>query len=163
MKRAYTGEELAGLYRRRVGMVYQIALILLKNAPDAEDACHTVFRRVMEREEPFRDPEHEKAWLIVTTRNECKNQLRHWWRTARAEETELESLSWEQPSDGELWELLLSLPEKERMAIYLHYYQGYSTEETARMMGAKPATLRSWLFRGRAHLKTILEANEYGV
>ena len=162
MKRAYTGEELAGLYRRRVGMVYQIALMLLKNAPDAEDACHTVFRRVMEREKPFRDPEHEKAWLIVTTRNECKNQLRHWWRTARAEETELESLSWEQPSDGELWELLLSLPEKERMAIYLHYYQGYTALETARILGKNPSTVRTWLVQARKKLKLRLEAEGYG-
>lgn len=163
MKGIYTGEELAGLYRRRVGMVYQIALMLLKNAPDAEDACHTVFCKVMERKEPFRDPEHEKAWLIVTTRNECKNQLKHWWRTARTEEGALEGLPWQQPSDGEIWDLLLSLPQKERLALYLHYYQGYSTEEAAQIMGTRPATLRSWLFRGRAHLKTILEAKEYGV
>ena len=44
MKRAYTSEELAALYRRRVGMVYQICLMQLKNVPDAEDASQTVFR-----------------------------------------------------------------------------------------------------------------------
>ncbi len=33
-----TGEEVAALYRRHVGMVYQICLMLLKNVPDAEDA-----------------------------------------------------------------------------------------------------------------------------
>ena len=102
MTSAYPKEELAGLYRRRVGMVYQICLMLLKNAPDAEDACQTVFRKVLERSEPFRDLEHEKAWLIVTARNECKNQLKHWWRTRRAGEEELASLRWEQPEDGEL-------------------------------------------------------------
>lgn len=163
MKRAYTGEELAGLYRRRVGMVYQIALMLLKNAPDAEDACQTVFRKVLERSEPFRDLEHEKAWLIVTARNECKNQLKHWWRTRRAGEEELASLRWEQPEDGELWEDLLSLPERERTALYLHYYQGYSAEETAELMGTKPATLRTWLFRARGKLKQRLEAEGYGL
>ncbi len=159
---AYTREELADLYGRRVDMVYQICLMLMKNVPDAEDACQTVFRKVMECREPFRDPEHEKAWLIVTARNECKNQLKHWWRTARGSEAELEQLCWEQPEDAELWEFLLGLPEPERMAIYLHYYQGYTTGEAARMMGVRPATLRSRLFRGRNHLKTILEANGYG-
>ena len=159
----YTQEELADLYHRRVGMVYQICLMLMKNVPDAEDACQTVFRRVMERAEPFRDPEHEKAWLIVTARNECRNQLKHWWRTKRAGETELEQLTWDQPEDGEVWEALLSLPEKERLALYLHYYQGYSTQEGAAMLGTKPATFRSWLFRGRKNLKTILEANECGI
>ena len=67
-----TQEEVASLYQRHVDMVYQICLVLLKNVPDAEDAAQTVFRRVMERDTPFRDPEHEKAWLIVTARNECK-------------------------------------------------------------------------------------------
>ena len=75
----------------------------------------------------------------------------------------MERLTWQQPEDGEVWALLLSLPPKERLAIYLHYYQGYSTEEAAHIMGSKPATLRSWLFRGRNRLKILLEANEYGV
>ena len=163
MAGAYSKEELAGLYRRRVGMVYQICLMLLKNVPDAEDACQTVFRKVLEQSEPFRDPEHERAWLIATARNECRNQLKHWWRTRQAGEEALETIPWEAPEDGEVWQALLSLPERERTALYLHYYQGYSTEETAELMGTKPATLRTWLFRARGKLKQRLEAEEYGV
>ena len=163
MAGAYSKEELAGLYRRRVGIVYQICLMLLKNVPDAEDACQTVFRKVLEQSEPFRDPEHERAWLIATARNECRNQLKHWWRTRRAGEEALETIPWEAPEDGEVWQALLSLPERERTALYLHYYQGYSTEETADLMGTKPATLRTWLFRARGKLKQRLEAEGYGV
>lgn len=163
MAGAYSKEELAGLYRRRVGMVYQICLMLLKNVPDAEDACQTAFRKVLEQSEPFRDPEHERAWLIATARNECRNQLKHWWRTRRAGEEALETIPWEAPEDGEVWQALLSLPERERTALYLHYYQGYSTEETAELMGTKPATLRTWLFRARGKLKQRLEAEGYGV
>ena len=77
MAHTLSGEEMAGLYRRRFRMVYQICMVLMKNVPDAEDAAQNVFRRVMERGQLFRDPEHEKAWLIVTARNECKNQLKH--------------------------------------------------------------------------------------
>ena len=163
MAGAYSKEELAGLYRRRVGMVYQICLMLLKNVPDAEDACQTAFRKVLEQSEPFRDPEHERAWLIATARNECRNQLKHWWRTRRAGEEALETIPWEAPEDGEVWQALLSLPERERTALYLHYYQGYSTEETAELMGTKPATLRTWLFRARGKLNQRLEAEGYGV
>ncbi len=163
VKGVYTKEELATLYRRRVGMVYQICLMQLKNVPDAEDAAQTVFRKVLERGEPFQDLEHEKAWLIVTARNECKNQLKHWWRTRRAGEEEMESFPWEQPGDGEIWQELLALPERERTALYLYYYQGYTTEETAELMGTKPATLRTWLFRARGKLKQRLEAEGYGI
>ena len=157
MAGALTKEEAASLYRRHVGTVYQICLMLLKNVPDAEDAVQTVFRKVLEYGGPFQGPDHERAWLIVTARNECKNQLRHWWRTRRADESELDRLSWEQPEDGALWELILTLPEHERMALYLHCYQGYSTGETAELMGKKPATVRSWLCRARRRLKDLLE------
>ena len=57
----YAPEEIADLYRRRFGLVYQVCLVLMRNVPDAEDAAQTVFHRVMERDTPFRDPEHEKA------------------------------------------------------------------------------------------------------
>ena len=162
MNRIHSKEEVADLYRRHGSMVYQICLMLLKNVPDAEDATQTVFRKVMEQDKPFRDPEHEKAWLIVTARNECKNQLKHWWRTRRAGEEALQTLTWEQPEDGELWEYILSLPEKERMVIYLYYYQGYSTLEMAEILEKNPSTVRTWLVQARWKLKDILEVNEYG-
>ncbi len=155
-------EELAGLYRRHISMVYQICLMLMKNVPDAEDAAQTVFQKVMEYQKPFRDPEHEKAWLIVTARNECRNQLKHWWRTRRTGPEALEQIAWEQPEDGELWDLILKLPEKERLVLYLHYYQGYSSLETAEILGQNPSTVRTWLVRARWKLKELLEVNEYG-
>ena len=162
MAGALTTEEVASLYRRHAGMVYQISLMLLKNGPDAEDNLQTVFRKAMERDEPFDGPDHERAWLIVTARNECKNQLRHWWRTKRADTDALDALTWEQPEDGELWDMVLRLPEHEKMALYLHYYQEYSTDETAELMGKNPSTVRSWLCRARRKLKDLLEEGEYG-
>ena len=162
MGAVWTGEEVADLYRRHVGMVYQICLMLLKNVPDAEDATQTVFQKAMEYDKHFRDPEHEKAWLIVTARNHCKNQLKHWWRTRRAGEEALQTLTWEQPEDGELWEYILSLPKKERMVLYLYYYQGYSTQEVAKLLGKNPSTVRTWLVKARGKLRDLLEVNEYG-
>lgn len=162
MTGAYTREELANLYRRRVGMVYQICLMLLKNAPDAEDATQTVFRKVLERTEPFRDLEHEKAWLIVTARNECRNQLKHWWRTRRAGEEALEGLAWEQSRDQEIWDQVAALPKPHRLVLYLHYYQGYTTGEIADMLGENPSTVRSRLVQARKKLKLKLEEDGYG-
>ena len=155
-------EETAGLYRRYSKLVYQICLVLLKNVADAEDASQTVFRRAMEQGGPFRDPEHEKAWLIVTARNECLNQLKHWWRTRRAGEETLQTLTWEQPEDGALWDIILTLPEKHRLVLYLHYYQGYTTGEIGDMLGENPSTVRSRLAQARKKLKLKLEEEGYG-
>ena len=159
---ALSQEELADLYRRQFRMVYQICLVLMKNVPDAEDAAQTVFRKAMERSEPFRDPEHEKAWLIVTARNECRNQLKHWWRTRRAGEEALDSLTWEQPQDQEVWDQVAALPGPHRLVLYLHYYQGYTTGEIADMLGENPSTVRSRLAKARRKLKLKLEGEGYG-
>ena len=155
-------EEVASLYRRHVDMVYQICLMLMKNVPDAEDAVQTVFRKVMEYARPFRAHDRGKAWLIVTARNECKNQLKHWWRTRRESEEVLNKLAWEQPEDGALWEAVQRLPEKYRLVLYLNCYQGYTTQETAELMGKNPSTVRGWLVQARGKLKELLEVEEYG-
>ena len=125
----YSQEEIAGIYQRQYKMVYQICFMLMKNTPDAEDAAQTVFRKVIERDTPFRDPEHEKAWLIVTARNECRGQLKHWWRTRREDAAALDTLTWNQPESGLVWEQVAALPEKYRLVLYLHYYQGYAIDQ----------------------------------
>lgn len=154
-------QEVEAIYRRHIKMVYQICLMLMKNVPDAEDAAQTVFRKVMEHPEPFRDPEHEKAWLIVTARNECRNQLKHWWRTRRESEETLEKLTWEQPEDGELWDAVLTLPRHQRMTLYLCCYQGYTAREVAEIMGKNPSTVRTWLAQARKKLREVLEVEKY--
>ena len=159
---AYSREEIEAIYRRQFKLVYQICLVLMKNVSDAEDAAQTVFRKVVERGEPFRDPEHERAWLIVTARNECRDQLKHWWRRCREEASALDTLTWEQPEDASIWEQVAALPEKHRLVLFLHYYQGYTTDEIAGLLKENPSTVRSRLVQARKKLKLRLEAEGYG-
>lgn len=163
MNRAHSQEEMAALYRRHVSMVYQICLMLLKNVPDAEDATQNVFRKVMEQDKPFRDLEHEKAWLIVTARNECRDQLKHWWRRNWESETALLQVSSRQPEDSGLKELIWELPEQDRLVLYLYYYQGYTAQEIAELLGKNPSTVRTWLVRARKKLKLRMEAEGYDI
>lgn len=163
MNRVRSQEEMAALYHRHVSMVYQICLMLLKNVPDAEDATQNVFRKVMEQDKPFRDPEHEKAWLIVTARNECRDQLKHWWRRNRESETALLQVSSRQPEDNGLKELIWELPEQDRLVLYLYYYQGYTAQEIAELLGKNPSTVRTWLVRARKKLKLRMEAEGYDI
>ena len=59
-------------------------------------------------------------------------------------------------TDVETITVLLELPIKYRQVLYLHYYEGYSTEEIANLLHIKPATVRTQLKRGRELLKTKL-------
>ena len=57
---------------------------------------------------------------------------------------------------------MAALPEKHRLVLYLHYYEGYTTDEIAYMLGDNPATVRSRLVQARKKLKLRLEAEGYG-
>ena len=155
MKGNRSTEEVEPIYHRHIKMVYQICLMLMKNVPDAEDAAQTVFRKVMEYPKPFRDPEHEKAWLIVTAQNTCKSMLRRVYRR-HVSLSEAENVMVEDKADG-IMEEILKLPEKEKTAIYLHYYEGYSGAEIARLLKCRESTIFSYLHRGRKRLKKRLE------
>ncbi len=78
-----TDEEMEDIYNRYVNIVYRIALMLLKNVPEAEDVTQTVFIKFMTSGLQFESDEHMKAWLIVTAQNTCKDLLKGWWRSKR--------------------------------------------------------------------------------
>jgi RNA polymerase sigma-70 factor (ECF subfamily) len=139
-------------------MVYQLCYLYLKNRADSEDAAQDVFLKRAARGEAFASEEHQKAWLIVTTKNHCVNLLRHWWRARR---TDIECLpeiaDWDRTAQTEVTERLLTLPETYKTALYLYYYQGYSVRETASLLHRKESTVQTQLAKGRALLKEKLK------
>ena len=52
---------------------------------------------------------------------------------------------------------LAQLPPKYLAVIHLYYYEGYGTEETARILGRKPSTVRAQLTRARQALARLLK------
>ena len=68
----------------------------------------------------------------------------------------------EQPRDGEIWEQVAGLPEPQRLVLYLHYYQGYTTGEISDMLRENHSTVRSRLVQARKKLKLKLEEEGYG-
>ena len=58
--------------------------------------------------------------------------------------------------DRDLLAVVLSLPEKYRDVIYLHYYEGYSAVEIGKLLGRSENTVYTWLSRARAALKDKL-------
>ena len=67
-------------------------------------------------------------------------------------------------SSEEFIKLIFSLKEKLRNAVYLYYYEEYSTEEIASILKISNAAVRKRLERGRVLLKDKLqeEQNERG-
>jgi RNA polymerase sigma factor (sigma-70 family) len=150
-----TDKELAELYQRHVDQVYRLCYIYLKNPVDAEDAVQSVFLKLIKSQMVFNDHGHEKAWLMVITRNYCKDILKNWWKTRRVDLDALpEVSSWnsDEPSE-KVFAKLLSLPENYKTVLYLYYFEEYSVKEISEMLERKESTIQTQISRGRGRLK----------
>lgn len=141
------------LVTQQENRLYRAALAILGDPHEAEDAVQDAFLRFLERA-PV-DLENPGAWLTRVLVNGCKSRLRLAWRRVGPL---LEALSAPAPGPEEREELeeLFSLPPEDRAVIHLYYYDGYSTDEIARILGQRPGTVRSRLSRAREKLRRLL-------
>ena len=138
-------------------LILRLSYTYLKSTEDAKDICQTVFLRMLEKPRAFASSEHERAWIIRTAVNACKDQLKSHWRRTTVELEEAQAVPAPQTEDGSLLAAVNLLPPKYRTVIYLYYYEGYGAKEIAQMLGEKPTTIATQLSRGREKLRTHLE------
>ena len=142
-------------YDEHAPMLYRIAFTYLKNQYDSEDALQECFLRYLRSSPSFSDPQHEKAWLIVTVGNICRDMLRS--RSRRHESLEDHGeLAVAPPETDDLMGAILWLPDRYKTAIYLYYYEGYSVDEIAHMLHKPSNTIKTRLARARKLLKNEL-------
>ena len=137
--------------------VRRLCMIYLKSYDDTEDIFQNVFIKYLLSSAEFTSPEHEKAWIIRVTINECKDFLKSLFRKSvpiddilelRAEDTDAET--------SDVLDAVLSLPKKYKDVVYLHYYEGYSAAETAKLLRKNVNTVYTNLARARRLLKERL-------
>lgn len=124
--------QIAKLYDAYAQDVFRLALSYLYNSQDAEDVCHSVFLKLVEKDVTL-FPGKEKAWLLKCAANACKDQLRSFWKQKREQLDE--NMVFTDSKDRELWAVVGSLPPKYRAVVHLYYYEGYSQEEIANILG----------------------------
>ena len=136
-------------------MILRLCTVSLKNLQDAEDVLQTVFLKYALSEEKFVSAEHEKAWLIRVASNQCKDVLRNFFRkyTVSLDEAELLQVM---PEQRDVLEAVRALPRAYREVVYLHFYEGYTAPEIAKILRKNPNTIYTHLFRAKAMLKDAL-------
>lgn len=139
-------------------MLYRVALSYMNHKEDAEDVVQEVFTKYMTRLHLPMNKEHEKAWFVRVTINQCHDALRRRsYRQYSSLEDVAETVSEETQDSGVLFETLSVLPEKYKGVVVLHYLEGYSVEETAKMLRISISAAKMRLKRGREYLKSELE------
>lgn len=158
-----TKVQMEEIYRRNCDIVYRVCLMHLKHEQDALDAVSETFLRLFQKQPDFVDLEHEKAWLIRTALNYCKDVQKSFWKRKRnvydtATEQMLQSIQ-VSDADTELLQAVWRLPPIYAELLYLRYYEEYSIEEISEIMKKNASTLRSRLGRARELLRKEMEKN----
>lgn len=137
-------------------MVYRLAFSYLRSPQDAEDAVQTIFLKLIEGKGR---PENgkEKAFLTQITVNYCRDVLRSSWRKRIVPLDE--TIPFEQKEDRELFDAVMSLSEKYRIPVYLHYYEGYSFSEIGAFLKISPSGVSMRMHRARNILKKQLRGD----
>lgn len=143
-------------------MIRRLCTVQLKNYADVEDVFQDVFLKYILRDGPFISDAHEKAWFIRVAINACKDvQKSAFFRRT----IPLEELCGEQTAPEDERELIAAvraLNPKYRSVIYLHYYEGYSAVEIAKILKKKENTIYTWLARARQLLSKRLGGEQDG-
>lgn len=145
------------LVNRYSDMILRISFMQLKSTDDAEDICQDVFMKLLTGDFQFESEVHEKAWIIRTTINACRDHMRtSFWKRATVLD-EAYGIHATMQQDSELLEIIMTLPKNYRTSIYLHYYEGYSVNEIGTMLNKPANTISAYLSRGRKKLRPLLE------
>ena len=137
-------------------MILRISYQYLKQTSDAEDICQTVFLKYLSGNRAFDSAEHEKAWIIRTTINTCKDYVKSSFFRRTVPLEEAAAIAAPQVPNAEILDAVKTLPRNYRISIYLYYYEGYSAREIGAILRKSEETIAQYLSRGRKKLKQAL-------
>ena len=148
--------------------VLRACYVLLGDRATAEDAMQDAFVKVWRAMGRYEERENcsPKTWIMRIAVNTCRDYRRtRWFRRARSDMS-LDALpSAAGPVTEESRELFLDvmrLPEKNRQAVLLYYYEDLTVEEAATALGVSKATLSRRLKRACELLRCDWEGGSDG-
>lgn len=143
-------------YEKYADLLYRVALSHLASDAEAQDVVQDVFVKYMTKAPAFQDESHEKAWFLRITINRCHDVTR-FLKTRNhlpiEEAAHIEAT--DEHSGSEVMQLLSKVPDKYKDTLILHCLEGYSQEETARLLKISLSAVKMRIKRGRELLMKI--------
>ncbi len=155
------------LFKAYYGRTYAVALRILRSRENAEDITQEAFIKAFGSLDQLKDPAKFGAWLAVIASNLARNYLKREKRiyltdedpapsgegeAAQTEDQALRALELEQ-----VREAIKRLPPEQYQVVVLQFYYDLKVEEIAAMIGIRPGTVKSRLFRARRRLASDLK------
>jgi RNA polymerase sigma factor (sigma-70 family) len=158
----------ATLVERHRDLAFRAAVLITRNAADAEDAAQDGFVKAYYALDRFRAGEPFRPWLLRIVTNEARNRRRSAGRRERLELRLAERRGRQDAAPSPdaaaighearaaLVRALEALPERDRLVIGYRYLLDLSEAETARALGIRRGTAKSRLSRALGRLRTAL-------
>jgi RNA polymerase sigma factor (sigma-70 family) len=155
------GEVVDELYREHAAQLTAALALSTGDLAAAEDLCHETFVRALlavDRLQAHPDP---RGWLFRTGYNLARNHLRLLLRHRHAASARYPVYAYEDWAGlADLKEALRRLSRRQRDAVVLHDYMGFTAGEVATILGCAEGSAKSHLRRGRAALDEMLDVRE---
>jgi RNA polymerase sigma-70 factor (ECF subfamily) len=150
-------------YVRFAGEVHRYVRSIVRDAHDAEDVTQNVFMKLfgcLESYDESRAP--FSAWLLRIARNAALDHLRQRRAVPCDELAARRSAVTKQDPDASatLRDAFETLPDQQRLVLFLRHVLGLSPDEIAHELGRTPASVNGLQHRGRSALKAALRRAE---
>ena len=128
--------------------MFLLAVSIVKNYHDAEDAVAETMLRAYEKIHTLDDKEYFKFWIMQILVNNARMILRKNKRVVCTEEMDRYMLG-NSECISDVWETVLALEDELRTIVVLYYYQGFKISEIANVLDLPEGTIKSRLSRAR--------------
>ena len=139
-------------------MLYRIACALLRSEADRQDAMQETALKAWKNRASLREEQYFRTWISRIMVNECHNLHRKNSRYVPVEE--LPDRPAPDSGEQETRLMLESLPEKQRIPLVLHYLEGFSLEEIARVQHISLALVKYRMHQARKALRVEWNGKE---
>jgi RNA polymerase sigma factor (sigma-70 family) len=142
---------LVGVYHDRYRDLVRLAYLLTSQAAIAEEIVQDAFVASHRNVDQVRDP---YAYVRTAVVNRCYS----WGRRLKLERERRPA-----PPDpaelvaDEMWDALATLSERQRTAIVLRFYADLPDPRIAEILGCRPATVRTAIYRGLRELRKVID------
>jgi RNA polymerase sigma-70 factor (ECF subfamily) len=162
---AISGDE--GAFDALVGPLiepgFKLAAVMLRDSEEARDAvqeaCVTAWRKLAQ----LRDETHIRSWFLTIVANQCRTRRRaKWWSVVRlpAVHSAEESSRHDWESQLDLDRQLRTLPDRQRIALFLFFYEDLPLTEVAKILNVSPQAAKSLVHRALGKLRVNMEVSQ---
>lgn len=144
------------LYQEVYRDLYRFALYTLKNSHDAEDAVSETVMDAWAQIWGLRREESFRAWIFKILSNKCRQRLKQYVNKTEELSEDLCDTQRDTAEDMDVKQAFSRLDEEERLILSMRIFGGYSSRETAQMLGMNSNTVRSRQKRALEKMESYL-------